>query len=281
MRTKRRHGWRRVVNLVNAGALVMVVVTALPLYWMAVNSFKSPAELSSLPPGAVPREPTTGNYTDAFVEEGFGTYMLNSVVVCVVCTVIVVSLATFAGYALARTPMRGRGPVMVALLIISVYPAIAVLVPLYLLERQLGILNSYPALIIPYVAFNLPFAIWIMRNYMLGVPRGLEDAASIDGCTPVRTVLQVILPQVRPGLFTAGVFTFTATWMEFLMALTFNSEDSARTIPVGMSLFGTVFEVPYGTLFAASVAVTAPIAILVLVFRRFVVAGLTSGAVKG
>ncbi|PSK98055.1 carbohydrate ABC transporter membrane protein 2 (CUT1 family) [Murinocardiopsis flavida] len=280
MRTRERRGWRRVVNPVNGGALVMVVLTAMPLYWLVMNSFKPPEEISAVPPGAVPKAPTGQNYGDAFAG-GFATYMLNSVLVCAVATVIVLSLATFAGYALARTPMRGRGPVMVALLIISVYPAIAVLVPLYLMQRQLGLLNSYPALIIPYVAFNLPFAIWILRNYMLSVPRGLEDAASIDGCSPVRTVLQVILPQVRPGLFTAGVFTFTATWMEFLMALTFNSQEGFRTIPVGMALFGTVFEVPYGTLFAAAVAVTAPIAILALVFRRSVVAGLTAGAVKG
>ncbi|GAB3484447.1 carbohydrate ABC transporter permease [Nocardiopsis coralliicola] len=280
MSAVQRRGWRRYLNPVNAGALVLVVFTALPLYWMAVNSLKPPGEISAVPPGALPKEPTGQNYVDAFAN-GFGTYMLNSVIVCTVSTVVVVSLATFAGYALARTPMRGRGPIMVSLLIISVYPPIAVLVPLYLMQRELGLLNSYPALIIPYVAFNLPFAVWIIRNYMLGVPRGLEDAASIDGCSPLRTVVQVIVPQVRPGLFTAGVFTFTATWMEFLMALTFNSAEGYRTIPVGMALFGTVFEVPYGTLFAASVAVTAPIAILALVFRRSVVSGLTAGAVKG
>ncbi|GAB3213451.1 carbohydrate ABC transporter permease [Marinactinospora thermotolerans] len=281
MRTRSRHGWRRVVNLVNLGALVLVVATALPLYWLVAGSLKPATEVGATPPSPWPADVTVANYVDAFTSVGFGRYIANSVVVASVSTVVVVGLATFAGYALARTPMRGRGPLMIALLMISVYPAIAVVIPLYLVERQLGLLNSHAGLIIPYIAFNLPFAIWIMRNYMLAVPRGLEDAASIDGASPTRTVLTVILPQVRPGLFTAGVFTFTATWTEFLMALTFNSQDAYRTVPVGIALYGTTFEVPYGTIFAAAVSVTAPIAILVLVFRRFVVAGLTAGAVKG
>ncbi|GAA3721684.1 multiple sugar transport system permease protein [Spinactinospora alkalitolerans] len=281
MTARGRRGVRRVFNLVNLGALVLVVFTSLPLYWLVVNSVKPASEVGRVPPTAWPDEVTVANYVDAFVSVGFGRYIVNSLVVCLCATVVVVGLATFAGYALARTPMRGRGPVMIALLMISVYPSIAVLIPLYLMERQLGLLNSHIGLMVPYIAFNLPFAIWIMRNYMLGVPRGLEDAARVDGASPTRTVLSVILPQVKPGLFTAGVFTFTATWTEFLMALTFNSQDAFRTIPVGIALYGTTFEVPYGTIFAAAVSVTAPIAILVLVFRRFVVSGLTAGAVKG
>ncbi|MBV2364453.1 carbohydrate ABC transporter permease [Streptomonospora nanhaiensis] len=271
----------RVFSPVTLGAVVLVLFTAMPLYWMVVNSLKPVTEVGAMPPTFWPGDITGANYVSAFVDQGFGRYILNSLVVCLSSTVVVVSLATFAGYALARTPMRGRGPVMIALLMVSVYPPIAVLVPLYVMARELGMLNSYPGLIIPYVAFNLPFAIWIMRNYMLSVPGGLEDAARVDGASATRTVLSIILPQVRPGLFTAGVFTFTATWTEFLMALTLNSQDAYRTIPVGIALMGTVFEVPYGMIFAAAVAVTAPIAVLVLIFRKSVVAGLTAGAIKG
>ncbi|RCV51162.1 carbohydrate ABC transporter permease [Marinitenerispora sediminis] len=281
MTRSRPRGRRRVFTLVNLGALLLALGTAAPLYWLVANALKPGAEIGRVPPTAWPEDATLDNFEDAFVGAGFGTYIGNSLLISLSATVVVVGLSTFSGYALARLPMRGRGPIMVALLMISVYPAIAVLTPLYLAERQLGLLNSHLGLIIPYVAFNLPFAIWIMRNYMLSVPRGLEDAARVDGATPTRTVLWIILPQVRPGLFTVGVFTFTATWTEFLMALTINSQDAYRTIPVGMALFGTVYEVPYGTIFAAAVSVTAPIAILVLVFRRFVVSGLTAGAVKG
>lgn len=277
----RGRGWRRWVNLVNLGGLLLVVLTAAPLYWMAVASLKGPNEIGRTPPSVVPEDPTWDNYKDAFGTNSLGHYLVNSVVVTVTATVVVLALALFSGYALARLPMRGRNPIMVGLLMISVFPAIAVVTPLYLMERSLGLLNTHLGLIIPYVAFNLPFAVWIMRNSLLGLPSGLEEAAEIDGASVTRTLLSVILPLARPGLFTAGVFTFTATWMEFLMALTFNSEDSARTVPVGIALFGSEYTVPYGTIFAGAMAATVPIALLVLIFRRSIVSGLTSGAVKG
>ncbi|WP_407548078.1 carbohydrate ABC transporter permease [Streptomyces sp. Pv4-95] len=277
----RGRGRRRWLDPVNLGALVLVVLTAMPLYWMASASFKDPRDIGANPPSLFPSDPTFANYSDAFGGNSLGHYLLNSGVVAVVSTVVVLGLALFAGYALARLPMRGHGTIMVALLMISVFPAIAVVTPLYLVERSLGLLNSHLGLIIPYVAFHLPFAVWIMRNSLLGLPRGLEEAAEIDGASVTRTLLSVILPPARPGLFTAGVFTFTATWTEFLMALTFNSEDSARTVPVGIALFGSQYTVPYGTIFAGAMSATVPIAILVLVFRRSITSGLTAGAVKG
>jgi multiple sugar transport system permease protein len=177
--------------------------------------------------------------------------------------------------------MRGKFTLLVVLLMISVFPEIAVVSPLYLLLRNLGWLNSYQGLILPYTAFFLPFAIWILRNYFLAIPHEMEESARIDGASPVRTLWSIILPQAWPGLLTAGIFTFTACWTEFLMALTFNSSNDFRTIPVGVALFGSQFTVPYGTIFAASVVAVVPIGIVVFVFRRSVVSGLTSGAVKG
>lgn len=280
-RGRRRTGVRRYVNVVNLGALVLVAVTALPLLWMAVTSFKTARENGALPPTPVPLDPTLANYRLALGFAGFDRYLLNSAVVAVSATAIVLGLGLFAGYALARTPMRGRGPVMTGLLMISVFPTIAVVTPLYLVERELGLLNSYWGLIIPYTAFHLPFAIWILRNSLLSIPYELEEAATVDGAGPTRALLSVILPQARPALFTAGVFTFTATWTEFLMALTFNSEDAYRTVPVGIALFSSQYEIPYGTIFAGAMAATVPIALLVLIFRRAVLSGLTDGAVKG
>jgi multiple sugar transport system permease protein len=164
---------------------------------------------------------------------------------------------------------------------ISVFPSVALIAPLYLLMRELHWLNSYEALIVPYTAFNLPFAIWILRNFMLGIPKEMEETGRIDGASPLRTLWTIVLPQATPGLFTAGIFCFTACWTEFLMALSFNSDNSFRTIPVGMALFAGPFSTPYGVIFAASVVVCVPIGILVFVFRKSVVSGLTSGAVKG
>ena len=224
---------------------------------------------------------STANYTNAFVNYDFGIYFKTSIIVTLATTALVLILGTLAGYALGRLPMRGKFTTLVILLIISVFPAVAVLAPLYLLMREIGWLNSYQALILPYTAFNLPFAIWILRNYMLGIPKEMEETGRIDGAGALRTVWTIILPQALPGLFTAGIFCFTACWTEFLMALTFNNANNYRTIPVGIAEFGGNFQVPYGTIFAASVVAVVPIGILVFIFRKFVISGLTSGAVKG
>jgi multiple sugar transport system permease protein len=271
---------RRRKNLgTNIAAIAIAAFVALPLYWMVASSFKGQADITSS--AALPPHPTTANYGNAFSNYNFGTYLMNSAIVAVATTAIVLALGTFAGYALARLPMRGKTAIMTALLMISLFPTIAVVAPLYLLLRDIGWLNSYQGLVLSYTALMLPFAIWILRNFFLGIPKAMEESARVDGAGPVRTVLQVILPQALPGLFTAGVFTFVAAWTEFIIALTLNNSDRYRTVAVGIALFGGQYTTPYGTIFAASAVAMLPIAILVLVFRRAVVSGLTAGAVKG
>ncbi len=281
MRNRKRTGWHRYINGVTISTLVTVLFILIPLYWLIASSFKDPNAIGDSPPQLFPHPISTANYSNAFVGYDFGIYFRNSLIVSIAATALVLILGTLAGYALGRLPMRGKFTTMVTLLIISVFPEVAVIAPLYLLMRNLDLLNSYPALILPYTAFFLPFAIWILRNYMLGIPKEMEETGRIDGAGPLRTVWTIILPQALPGLFTAGIFTFTACWTEFLMALTFNNSNNYRTIPVGIAEFGTVYTVPYGTIFAASVVAVVPIGILVFVFRKFVISGLTSGAVKG
>jgi multiple sugar transport system permease protein len=281
MRNRKRKGWHRVINGVNISAVLVVIFVGAPLYWLIVSSFKTPVAMGYSPPQWFPNPVSTQNYHDAFVTYDFGIYFRNSLICTLVATALVLIVGTLAGYALGRLPMRGKFTLMVTLLIISVFPEIAVIAPLYTLEKNFGLLNSYQALIIPYTAFFLPFAIWILRNYMLGIPKEMEETARIDGAGPLRTVWTIILPMALPGVFTAGIFTFTACWTEFLMALTFESVNNFRTIPVGIAEFGSVYSVPYGTIFAASVVAVVPIGILVFIFRRFVISGLTSGAVKG
>ncbi|MHB1433155.1 MAG: carbohydrate ABC transporter permease [Streptosporangiaceae bacterium] len=281
MRTRKRTGWRRVINGVTISTFVSVLFIALPLYWMIVASLETPANLTSSPPQWFPAPLTGSNYSSAFVANDFGVYFRNSLIVTIIATALVLALGTLAGYALGRTPMRGKFSLLVVLLMISVFPEIAIIAPLYLLMREIGWLNSYQALILPYTAFNLPFAIWILRNYFLGIPKEMEETGRIDGAGPFRTMWSIVLPQALPGLFTAGIFCFTACWTEFLMALTFNAQNSFRTIPVGIAEFGSIFYTPYGTVFAASVVAVIPIGILVFIFRKFVISGLTSGAVKG
>ena len=268
------------VGLGIATFFVVVFVLA-PIYWMVATSLKSTGGVSAQPPQWFPVPISGENYVTAFTQYDFGRWITNSLVVSIIATALVLAFGTFAGYALGRMPMRGRFTILVSLLIISVFPTIALIAPLYLLMRTLGWLNSYQALIVPYTALNLPFAIWILRNYFMGVPKEMEETARIDGASPLRTVWSVVLPMTLPGLFTAGIFAFTACWTEFLMALSFNSADSFRTIPVGIALFGSAHITPYGTIFAASTVAVVPIAILTFVFRRSVVSGLTAGAIKG
>jgi multiple sugar transport system permease protein len=281
MRNRKRKGWRRYLNGVNLSTLLVVLFIGLPLYWLLASSFKTPSAMGASPPQYFPAPVSTDNYRQAFVQYGFGTYFRNSLIVTIVSTALVLALGSMAGYALGRLPMRGKFTLLVALLMISVFPEIAVIAPLYLLLRDLGWLNSYQALILPYTAFNLPFAIWILRNYFLGIPKEMEETSRIDGAGPLRTVWSIIMPQALPGVFTAGIFCFTACWTEFLMALSFDSTNNYRTIPVGIAEFGSAFVVPYGTIFAASVVAVLPIGILVFIFRKSVISGLTSGAVKG
>ena len=279
MRRRTRTGWHRYLNGLTLATTLTVAFVVLPLLWMVTSSFKGPNSIGTSK--WLPDPWTTTNYQNAFGNYTFTRYITNSLIVSLVSTFLVLVLGTLAGYALGRLPMRNKLPLLVGLLMISVFPAIAVIAPLYLVMKDLHWLNSYQALILPYTAFNLPFAIWILRNYFLGIPKEMEETGRIDGASPLRTMWSIVLPQARPGVFTAGIFTFTACWIEFLMALSFNSDNSYRTIPVGIALFGSQFTVPYGTIFAASCVAAVPIAALVLIFRRSVVSGLTSGAVKG
>jgi multiple sugar transport system permease protein len=281
MRKRKRTGWHRVINGITISTTLVVIFIAAPLYWLIVSSFKTPAAMGASPPDFWPDPVSTANYSQAFDQFNFGVYFRNSLIVTILATALVLVFGTLAGYALARTPMRGKFVTMVTLLMISLFPAIAVIAPLYVLLKNVGWLNSYQGLIIPYTAFNLPFAIWILRNYMLGIPKEMEETGRIDGAGPLRTIWSIVLPMALPGIFTAGIFCFTACWTEFLMALTFNSVNNYKTIPVGIATFGTALEVPYGTIFAASVVAVVPIGILVFIFRKFVISGLTSGAVKG
>ncbi len=181
MRSRTRHGWHKYINGVTVSAILVAIFVILPLYWMVINSFQGPLGLTSTHTQFFPSNPTTVNYKDAFQVSDFGVYFRNSLIVTLIATALVLVLGTLAGYALGRLPMRGKFSTMVILLMISVFPAIALIAPLYLLERRLNLLNSFQGLIIPYVAFNLPFAIWILRNYFLGIPKEMEETGRIDG----------------------------------------------------------------------------------------------------
>jgi multiple sugar transport system permease protein len=263
------------------GGLAIGVVFVLPVLWLAISAFKQVSQLGNFPPSLIPLPPTLSNFGAAFVDGDFGSFMWNSLIVAVLSTVIVICLGLPAAYGLSRTSMRGRAPILTSLLVISVFPVIAVIPPLYVMLRALDWLNSYQALIVPYVAFTLPLAIWTMRNSLLPISRQMEEAAEVDGASSARTVMQIIVPQALPGIFVAAVLTFVTCWQEFLMALSFNSNADFQTAPVGIALFGGAFQLPFGTIFAASMVALVPVFVVVFLLRRWVVDGLSTGAVKG
>lgn len=261
--------------------ILFLLIILAPFYWMFITSFKQPTSIAAYPPSLFPHHWTFANYTQSFERFGFGVYLKNSVIVAITSTFLVLVFSSLAGFTLSQLPVRGKVPIMVGLLVISMFPPIAIISPLYTFMRDLNWLNTYQALIIPYTAFNLPFSIWILRNYFLQVPKALMEAAKVDGAAPLTSFWRIYLPLTTPGLFTAAVFTFVATWTEFFMALVFNSSNTMRTIPVGIALFSGEYTVPYGNIFAASVVSVVPIILLVIIFRKWIVSGLTAGAVKG
>ncbi len=281
MGNRKRTGWHRIINGVNISAFFVVLFVGLPLYWLITSSFKAPDNLGDSPPQYFPNPISTANYRDAFGPEDFGIYFRNSLIITLVATALVLIFGTMAGYALGRMPMRGKFTLMVTLLIISVFPAIAVVAPLYLLLRDLGWLNSYQGLILLYTAFYLPFAIWILRNYMLGIPKEMEETGRIDGAGPIRTRLDDH-PADGPAGHLHGRHLHLHRLLDRVpVCAHLQHVNNYRTIPVGIAEFGTAYTVPYGTIFAASVVAVVPIGILVFIFRKFVISGLTSGAVKG
>lgn len=261
---------------------VLLAIALMPIYWMILGSFTPASRIGNWPPELFfVTSPTGVHYREAFVRNPFGTYMLNSLIIACVSTFFVVFLGSLAAYAIARMPVKGSGPLMLATLVVSTFPALSAIMPLYSIMRNLHWLNTYQALIVPYTAFNLPFSIWILRNYFLGLPRELEESGYVDGASTLRVLYSIILPVSIPGLFTAALFTFFACWSEFLMSLTFNSTAASRTIPVGIGLFGGEFVTAYGTMFAAATVCILPIVLLVVIFNRWIISGLMSGAVKG
>jgi trehalose/maltose transport system permease protein len=227
----------------------------------------------------------TANYRALF-ESGqyFGQSILNSLQVATTVVALSLLLGVTAAYALGRIAFRGRGLLLMAILAVSMFPQVAVMAGMYELMHALGLYNRTLGLVLPYMLFTLPFTVWVLTTFMRELPRELEEAAVMDGCSPWRILVSVFLPLLWPVLVSVGLLAFVAAWNEFLFALTFVNQDAGRTVPVAISLIGggaTSRELPWGKLMAASVLVTLPLVAMVLVFQKKIVAGLTAGAVKG
>jgi trehalose/maltose transport system permease protein len=260
---------------------LIVFYTVFPFYWAIVSSLKAGSELFKVE--FWPRDPAWDNYVAVFREQPFGRNILNSVFVAVSTVLLSLSLAVAAAYALGRIRFRGRTTLLFVVLGVSMFPQIAVLSGMFELIRALGLYNNLLALTLSYMIFTLPFTVWVLTTFMRELPKELEEAAIVDGAKPYTIVTKVFMPLMGPALATTGLLAFIAAWNEFLFALTFTLSSEQRTVPVAIALISgaSSYELPWGNIMAASVIVTVPLIVLVLIFQRAIVSGLTAGAVKG
>lgn len=260
---------------------VIVVFSVFPFYYAIVTSFKSGSALFQVV--YLPSSLDWGNYASVFSGGVFERNLFNSVLVSTVVVAISLLLGVTASYALGRIRFRGRNIVLLTILGVSMFPQVAVLSGLFELIRAFGLYNSIPGLALAYMIFTLPFTVWVLTTFMKQLPLELEEAAIVDGATPWQIITKVLMPLLWPALVTTGLLAFIAAWNEFLFALTFTLTNEQRTVPVAIALISGAgqYELPWGTIMAASVIVTVPLIVLVLVFQRRIVSGLTAGAVKG
>ncbi len=263
-------------------AVVLIVVIAVfPFYYAVLTSFKSGTAIFRVT--YLPDSFDLQNYIQVFSGRNFIRSIFNSVLIASTTVIAALFLAVTASYALARVRFRGRGLLLMTILAVSMFPQIAVLAGLFELVRFLGIFNTPWALMLSYTIFTLPFTVWVLTTFMRDLPVEIEEAAIVDGATPWVIITKVFMPLLWPALVTTGLLAFIGAWNEFLFALTFTSSETQRTVPVAIGLLSGASqqEIPWGPIMAASVIVTVPLIILVLIFQRKIVAGLTAGGVKG
>lgn len=269
----RPRGWALVAGL-------LVAAIAFPLYWAVIASFTPESRLFASPT-IVPRSLVLDHYRALFGGRDFWTPVRNSLIVAGATTVVSVLLGAVCAYALARLRFRGKAPTLAFVLAVSMFPQISIVSPLYLLLRELGLLNTYAGLVLPYLTFAMPLAIWLLVGFFRQLPPELEEAGMMDGAGRLRILWEIVLPLSGPGLATTAILTFLYSWNEFLFALSFTLGPERYTVPVAIALFRGQYQVPWGQILAGAVVATLPVAVIVFVAQRRIIAGLTSGAVKG
>ncbi|HEX8103748.1 MAG TPA: carbohydrate ABC transporter permease [Solirubrobacteraceae bacterium] len=259
----------------------IVIFCLFPFYWLINISLRTGPDLSSS--SVVPPHPTLDNYSSIFRNGDFTHALLNSAIVSLVTTALSLVIGSFCAYALARLKMRGKFLILGLVLSITTFPGIAIAAPIFKLWTDLGLFNTLIGLIIPYLCFALPLSIYILVSFFREIPKDLEEAALVDGATNFQAFTKIVLPLAAPGMATTAILTFIFAWNEFLLAVTLTSSSRARTVPASIAFFtgSTEFEKPLGTISAASVVISIPLVLLVLLFQKRIVAGLTAGAVKG
>ena len=260
---------------------LFVLVSMFPLIWIFKMSIITRAELFQSPPTILPANPTGQEYTQIFSDPAFQQALLNSAIIAGVTTVVCLFFGSIAAYAIARLRFRFKSPVMTLILAISFFPAVAIIAPLFLQYSALGLIDTYWSGIISDTVFALPLTLWLLVAFFKELPKDLEEAAKVDGATTIQAFRKVIVPLAAPGVFTTAILTFIFAWNEFLFATTFLFTPATQPVTVVIPNFASQYTTDYGAQAAAAVVVTVPLVILVLIFQRRIVSGLTAGAVKG
>jgi multiple sugar transport system permease protein len=262
-------------------AALVVINGFFPALWILFTSLKTETELVRKPITWLPASPSLDNYVRAFTDQPLLKYMGNSAIVALGATVLSLIVSAGAAYAIARLNLKHRQLILTAIVASSMFPLVTLLVPIFETMRSLGLLNTYTALILPYVVLNLPVCTLVLVSFFQSIPRDLENAAMIDGCTRLGALVRVVVPLAAPGVFTAGILAFVNAWDEFLLALSLNASASMRTLPVGITLYQGEFSFPWPIISAALIVAIVPVAVLIAVFQERVVGGLTQGGLKG
>ena len=284
---RERRGLKRIARRIPFYLLIaaIFVYALFPFYWALRSAFTAESDLFRTPVEYIPRDPTTDHFRNVFSNDVFMRALLNSTIVAGAVTLIALVLGSLAGYALGRFNFRGRSATLYVMLSMTIFPQIAILGALYTMINRFELYDTIQALVLSYMILVLPFTVWVLTSFMRALPRDLEEAAYVDGASPLQTFYRVMLPLVAPGLVTAGLLAFIAAWNEFLFALSFTQSPERYTVPVAITSFtgesGSAFDEPWGQIMAATVIVTVPLIVLTLVLQRRILAGLTAGAVKG
>jgi multiple sugar transport system permease protein len=265
------------------GIVATVVFFLAPIMWQVLTSVKLNEDISAIPNVYFPRQITGEHYQELFARRPFLIYVVNSAFVSIISTILCLSLGSPAAYVLARMNLPGENLILTLILIVTLFPYVLLFLGLLEIVKAIGLGNNYLVLIVPYTAINLPLTILVMRSFFQQLPKDLEDAAKIDGYKTLGMLINILLPMTCPALVTTGILTFIFAWNEYIFALTVITEEAQKTIPVATAQLGgaTLFDIPYGPIAAATILGTLPLVLLVLVFQRQIVQGLTAGAVKG
>ena len=261
--------------------LFMILIAVFPAIWMLSTAIKSPVELYDMPPEIIPDEPTLGNFVSVLQNSKMYRAFFNSVVITISVVALTLFFSVLAGYGFARFKFKGSGVLKVGLLFGQMIPSVVIIIPLYFLFSKMKMLNFRASLVVADMALTIPMGVIMLSSFFESVPRQLEEAAKIDGCTGIQALFRVVLPVAKPGMISVAIYTFINAWEEFLFALNLTTSSKTRTLPIAISMFSGEFAVDWGATMAAAAVVALPVLLIFLMCNRYFVQGLSDGAVKG